>query len=615
VSDAPRTPPGVLRRGLRVLALAVREEPRVFAVALAGSALYGVMTVISAVVLGRVTERVVLPAFRSGQVTTGALLGGSAAIVAVAVVKATGIVFRRIGAGRMQFQLQATYRQRVTRQYLRLPLSWHQQHPTGELLSNANADVEAAWWAIPPFPFAMGVLVMLAVTGVALVVTDPVLAVVGFAVFPAIGALNFGYNQRLTPLVTRAQHLRGELSTVAHESFDGALVVKTLGREAAETARFAATANELRDEMVRVGRVHGLFDPLMEALPQLGTLLVLLVGAGRIQDGTLNAGQLVQVAYLFTLLAFPVRVIGWVLGELPRAVVGYERVARVLAAGGALSYGEHPGPAHSKPTSLELAGVRFSYAQAQVLHDVSFEVAPGRTVALVGPTGSGKSTIATLLVRLVDPDDGAVRLDGVDIRHLAVGAVARQAALVPQHTFLFDDTVRGNVTLGAAVDDDDAVWAALRLAQADGFVAALPRGLDTLVGERGTTLSGGQRQRLALARALVRRPQLLVLDDATSSVDATVEAAILRGLREVALPSTVVLIAYRRSTIELADEVVFLAGGRIVGRGRHAELLAAVPAYAELVTAYDRAAAQRVQEAADRDVALGVDRDVAAGTR
>src|SRR5450759_3461691 len=273
-----------MRRGLRVLALAVREEPWVFAVALAGSALYGVMTVISAVVLGRVTERVVLPAFRYGQVTTGALIGGSAVIVAVAVVKATGIVFRRIGASRMQFRLQATYRQRVTRQYLRLPLSWHQQHPTGELLSNANADVEATWWAIPPFPFAMGVLVMLAVTGVALVVTDPVLAVVGFAVFPAIGALNFGYNQRLTPLITRAQHLRGELSTVAHESFDGALVVKALGREAAETARFAATANELRDEMVRVGRVHGLFDPLMEALPQLGTLLVLLVGAGRIQD-------------------------------------------------------------------------------------------------------------------------------------------------------------------------------------------------------------------------------------------------------------------------------------------------------------------------------------------
>jgi ATP-binding cassette, subfamily B, bacterial len=233
-----------------------------------------------------------------------------------------------------------------------------------------------------------------------------------------------------------------------------------------------------------------------------------------------------------------------------------------------------------------------------VLREVAFDVRPGRTVALVGATGAGKSTLASLLVRLVDPSTGSVSYDDVDLRELAAGGVAEVAALVPQTTFLFDDTVRSNVTLGADVPDED-VWAALRLAQADGFVAALPAGLDTVVGERGTTLSGGQRQRLALARGVVRRPRLLVLDDATSSVDASVEQRILAGLREAALPSTVVVVAYRRATISLADEVVFVEEGRVSDRGRHDELLARSDGYRDLVTAYERAEAERAALAAE----------------
>jgi ATP-binding cassette, subfamily B, bacterial len=230
----------------------------------------------------------------------------------------------------------------------------------------------------------------------------------------------------------------------------------------------------------------------------------------------------------------------------------------------------------------------FADAAAPTLRGVTFDVPAGTTVAVVGPTGSGKSTLAGLLVRLVDPADGEVLLDGVDLRRLREGEVSGQAAFVAQGTFLFDDTVRGNITLDDPFPDDE-VWAALRVAAADEFVAALPEGLDTRVGERGATLSGGQRQRLALARAVVRRPRLLVLDDATSAVDPSVEARILDALRAGDEPATVVVIAYRQATIALADEVVWLEQGQVLARGTHEELLAEVPGYAALVRAYSQA--------------------------
>ena len=301
-----------------------------------------------------------------------------------------------------------------------------------------------------------------------------------------------------------------------------------------------------------------------------------------------------RVAYLFTLLAFPVRAIGWVLGELPRSVVGWDRVDAVLRATGGLTYGEVTLEGDAA-AAVSLQHVDFAHVDVEgravpALTDVTFDVAPGSTTAVVGATGSGKSTITALLVRLVDPDRGAVRIDGVDLRGVVEGGVAGAASLVAQQTFLFDDTVRGNISLGdPALDDPDdrRVWAALRLAQADAFVAGLAHGLDTQVGERGTTLSGGQRQRIALARALVRRPRLLVLDDATSAVDPHVEAAILAGLRESGDGTTVVVVAYRKAAIALADDVVLVEHGRVIDRGSHADLSQRSAPYRHLVEAYE----------------------------
>ena len=583
----------VLRRGLGILGLAIKEERGIFAVATIGAALYAVMTVLAAWVLGEVTDRVILPAFRDGRTSAGALTVAAAAIVGTALLKAAGIVGRRLGAGIMMSRLQATYRRRVTRQYLRLPLAWHHQHPTGELLSNANADVEAAWYPIAPLPMVVGVLVLLVVAASAMIATDPVLAAVGLLVFPAVFALNLFYQRKLSPIATRAQQLRGEVSEVAHESFDGALVVKALGRETEETARFDTVSDELRAANFAAGRIRGMFDPVLEALPNLGILAVLGVGAVRVSSGALQAGDVVQIAYLFTLISFPIRAIGWVLGELPRSVVGYDRVERVLTATGSLPYGPVPAPLdRGEASRLAVVAVRYSYVDGHdVLRDVSFTVQPGRTVAVVGPTGSGKSTVTSLLVRLVDPRSGDVLLDGVNVRDFEAGGVAATAAVVPQHAFLFDDTVRDNVTLGLETPDDE-VWAALGQAQADGFVDRLPNRLDTRVGERGTTLSGGQRQRLALARALVRRPNLLVLDDATSSVDPAVEARILAGLRESA--ATVVVVAYRRATIALADEVIYVEHGRVLDRGRPDELMQRSVGFRNLLTAYEDAARERI---------------------
>lgn len=606
----------VFTRGLKVLWVAARTEPWIFLLAVGGAMTHAAVTVASASVLGHITDHTILPAFATGEATMAALAGAAGLLLAVGLGKAVGLAVRRLLAGFMQFRMQARYRRSVARKYLELPLSWHHRHPTGQLLSNANADVEATWQPLAPLPMAVGSVFMLVIAAVAMVVTDPVLALVAFVVFPALATANVIFQRRVSPMASRAQSLRAEVSGVAHESFDGALVVKTLGREDTETERFTDAAHRLRDALIQVGRLRSMFDPFMESLPNLGVLAVLLLGMWRLSTGAIEPGELVQIAFLFTLLAQPIRSFGWLLGDLPRSVVGWDRVQSVLRAGGSMVYGDRVLEPSSRGLALSARDVTFSYADSydvegggrdlmddpddherrtMVLNGVDLDIAPGRTVAIVGPTGSGKSTLTTVLMRLVDPDTGTVTYDGVDLRDLSRDQVPRTAALVPQSTFVFEDTVRDNITLGIDADDEQ-VWAALRLARADGFIGALDGGLDAELGEKGTTLSGGQRQRLALARAIVRRPRLLIMDDATSAVDPQIEAQILGGLRERDDAATVVLVAYRRATIELADEVLYMEGGRILARGTHDELLTTSPGYNRLVTAYERASAENEAE-------------------
>ena len=338
MSRAPST--STLMGGFRVLGVAIRREPWVFTLSTLGSVLFGALTVADAWVLGWSTDNVVLPAFETGTTTTKGLVTIFALFLGVAILRAVGIVARRLGAGIMQYRMQAHYRREVTRRYLDLPMSWHQRHPTGELLSNANSDVEAAWAPIAPLPMAVGTLAMMVIAILQMLLTDLAMALIGLLVFPLVMLVNVVFQRLSSPIFTRIQALRAELSEIAHESFDGAMVVKTLGREGEETDRFAAKARDLRDEGIRAGRIRAAFDPFLESLPNLGVLAVLGVGVLRVQSGAAEPGDVVTVAYLLTIVAFPIRSIGWLLGEFPRSVVGYTRVRSVLDTVSETTYGD-----------------------------------------------------------------------------------------------------------------------------------------------------------------------------------------------------------------------------------------------------------------------------------
>lgn len=590
----------VLRRGLRIIWEGMRAQPRAMALAIVGAALWASATVGTAWAIGWLTDTVIEPAVRDRRVDGTGLWLIFGVLVAILAVNVTGVILRRVYATVAGFNLQAQYRRDVTRTYLRLPLSWHHAHPSGQLLSNAHADVEATWQVFNPLPMAVGVIVMLVIAGVMMVLGDPFLAFIGLLVFPGLFAANIVFQRYMSPRITRAQQLRAEVAEVAHESFEAGLIVKAMGREDQEADRFRVKTVELRDALIAVGRTRGTFDPVIEAIPTLGTLAVLGVGTWQVSRGELTPAQVVQMAYLFSILAFPVRALGWVLAEIPRSVVGHERVQGVLAAEGRMAFGSHRLPGRREPASAALRDVVYTHAgeEQPTIHGVTLAIPAGGTTALVGPTGSGKTTLTNLAIRLVDADSGSVLVDGVEARELARGELPTVATLVAQQTFMFDDTVRGNVTLGE--DSDDAsVWEALRVAQADGFVGVLPSGLETVIGERGGTLSGGQRQRIALARAVWRHPRLLVLDDATSAVDPSVEQAILAGLRQARTGMTVLVVAYRMATILLADEVVYLEHGRVLDQGTHDRLVERCEGYANLVHAYAREAAERA--AVDRD--------------
>jgi ABC-type multidrug transport system fused ATPase/permease subunit len=585
IEEAEAPSEGLFGRGVRLIVSYVRMHPRPFLAAVFGAVLFAIGSIALTTALGRATDEVLRPAFEGG-VSSRQIWLAVGALMLFGLVRALGIMIRRFYSGVSGERVMATLRMRIADRYRQLALAYHRETPTGELLAHMEADVKAAVDVFWPVPFATGVVVLIALALVQLLAADVYLALVALIIFPTLALMNRSFARRMEGPARRAQERIGEVSAVAHESIDGALVVKTLGREDAETERLAGSARALRDERIDSGFVRATFEAALDALPALSATLLVAVGSWRVAAGAITVGQLIGAVALFNLLAWPMRFIGWILAELPRAVVGYARLERVFLEPVTVLPAVDPVPLPDGALGIEVEDVHHVLDGTRVLDGMSLRIAPEESVAIVGQTGGGKSTLSQLLVRLADPDDGVVRVGGVDLRHAEPASLREAVSIVFQESFLFSTTIGENVALDSGADDD-AVERAARIAAVDRFVRTLPEGFDTVVGERGHTLSGGERQRVALARAIVREPRVLILDDATSSVDPSVEASILSALREE-LHTTLVVIAYRLSTIRLADRVIFLDGGRIGATGTHDELMATVPAYAEIIRAYER---------------------------
>ena len=576
---------GLFLRGMRLVVAYIKLHPWPFAVSVAGALLFAVSSLLLTMALGRATDEVLRPAFEGG-VSSEAIWAAVVSLMVFGCLRALGIMIRRYYSGVSGERVMATLRTQISDRYRDLALQYHRETPTGELLAHMEADVKAAVDVFWPVPFAIGVLALVVLALLSLFRTDVWLALIGLVMFPALAVMNRSFARRMEGPARSAQEAIGEVSSVAHESIDGALVVKTLGRESAETARLREQATALRDHRVAGGYVRATFEAALDSLPTLATALLLAVGAARVSSGAVTLGELTGFVALFGLLSWPMRFIGWILAELPRAVVGWDRLQTVFEEQVTVTLPADPRALSEGPLGVEVRGVRRHYDDQLILDGVSFEVVPSESVAIVGQTGVGKSTLSQLLVRLADPDEGSVAIGGIDLRDADPASLRRSTAIVFQESFLFSTNVRENIALDSGADDD-AVEAAARIASADRFIRALPDAYDTVVGERGHTLSGGERQRVALARAIVRSPRVLILDDATSAVDPSIEADILGALRRE-LHTTLIVVAYRLSTIRLADRVIYLEGGSVAATGGHLDLLATMPGYAAIIHAYER---------------------------
>jgi ABC-type multidrug transport system fused ATPase/permease subunit len=507
-----------------------------------------------------------------------------ALIVAAAILRLGLTVVRRLVAGKVSLAVEFDLRQRLYTHLQSLELSFFDRQQTGQLMSRATVDLQSIRFFLGyGLIFITQNLLTLALATVVMLVINPWLALIALAPAPIVILTAARYNRLSRPALQEVQQRIAELTAEAEENVSGIRIVKAFAREEHQLHRFRRAVGRVFDQSIYSTRLQAFFSPLIGLLPQLGTALVLLVGGRAAINGSISLGELTTFYVYLVLLASPMRMLGIAMGMAQRAIASGNRLFEILDREPQI---QSPPGAPSLPAgggAVEMRGVTLRYdGSGPALTDIDLDVAPGRTVALVGPSGSGKTSLVALLARLYDPSDGAILVDGADVRSVDVASLRSEIAFVADDSFLFSATVAENIAYAHPEATREQIEEAARRAEADVFIRELPDGYDTVVGERGLTLSGGQRQRVAIARALLADPRVLILDDATSSVDARTERAIKRGLREVMEGRTTFVIAHRLSTISLADEIVVMDSGRIVDRGTHEELMEGCSFYAEI---------------------------------
>jgi ATP-binding cassette, subfamily B, bacterial len=507
-----------------------------------------------------------------------------AAVVAVGAARALFMVGRRLISGRQAIGVEFDLRNALYNKLTRLSFGFYDRHQTGQLMSRATVDLQSV-----RFFLGYGLIFffqhVLTVVGVTIVMffVDWRLALVAAAITPVLVVLAYRYSHVAHPVLRDVQQKLADMTTVAEENIVGVHVVKSFAREEDEQRKFADRADRVFLRSVDANRQRAIYVPLLAFLPLLAQAGVLLVGGRMVVRGELAFSQFFTFNVLLVMLVLPLRMLGMWIGQAQRATASGERIFEVIDEPEDVS--DRPGAGELPPGDgrVRFDHVSFSYGEGRpVLDDIDLEIEPGTTIALIGQTGSGKTTLASLVPRFYDASAGRVLVDGVDVRDVRLVDLRRTVGVVAQDPFLFSATVRENIGFGAVDATDEDVIAAATLAQAHEFIERLPDDYDTMVGERGITLSGGQRQRVAIARALVVDPRILILDDATASVDATTEARIRLGLRQAMRGRTTIIIAHRLSTIALADELVVLDGGRVAARGRHEELIETSAVYREI---------------------------------
>jgi ATP-binding cassette subfamily B protein len=505
-------------------------------------------------------------------------------IVALGVVSAVLMSGRRLISGKQALDVEMDMRQGLYSHFVRLSFGFYDRNQTGQLMSRATVDLQGVRFFLGYglIFFFQNVLTVVSVT-IVLFFFEWRLALVVLAVTPFIVGIAYRYSHVAHPTLREVQQKLADVATVAEENIVGVHVVKAFAQEPAEEAKFRVRNEALFGQTIKANRQRATYVPLLSFLPLLAQAAVLLVGARMVANGSLPVGYYVSFNLYLALLVTPLRSLGMWVGQAQRATASGERIFQIL---------DEPEDVADRPGAIELPegdgairfeNVSFSYLPGRpVLEHLDLDVDAGRTVALIGHTGSGKTTVSSLVPRFYDVDSGRVLVDGVDVRDVKLASLRRSIGVITQDPFLFSTTVRDNIAFGLPELTDDEVERVAQLAQAHEFVERLPQGYDTVIGERGITLSGGQRQRIAIARALAVDPRILILDDATASVDATTEAHIRAGLREVMQGRTTLIIAHRLSTIALADEVVVLDRGRVRARGTHEELVETSSVYREI---------------------------------